>query len=314
MADSNSALLFNAVSYLNAIVFNEESVFTTGISAALLGKFSSEIMKGAVAMLVLGAAMIPFAFALSLIAGLNMEDILAAGAGLLIFGAAIVGLGALIMSGVGAVLFGAGILGMLALGAAMIVLGAGLKVVASAGKDISGLFASLTTLDTDKLDKISPALKSIGEGILALGAGSVLSAIGNLLGGGPVEMLQGIANTGDGIQKAATSLLTLAGALTGVSVALASIDISKLEALSDFSLNQSSNAITSTITSPIKAIGEAIGGGDKEINSGIDLTPMIVAINEVKASIDRLYNKDQSINMDGKKVGTTLVQGSYKVA
>jgi hypothetical protein len=46
----------------------------------------------------------------------------------------------------------------------------------------------------------------------------------------------------------------------------------------------------------------------------IDLTPMIAAINEVRTAIDRLYGKDQSINMDGKKVGNTLVQGSYKVA
>ena len=46
----------------------------------------------------------------------------------------------------------------------------------------------------------------------------------------------------------------------------------------------------------------------------IDLTPMILAINEVKTAIDKLYNKDTSINMDGKKVGSTLVQGSYKVA
>ena len=30
--------------------------------------------------------------------------------------------------------------------------------------------------------------------------------------------------------------------------------------------------------------------------------------------IDKLYSKDTSINMDGKKVGSTLVQGSYKVA
>jgi hypothetical protein len=37
-------------------------------------------------------------------------------------------------------------------------------------------------------------------------------------------------------------------------------------------------------------------------------------VKEVKASIDRLYAKDQSINMDGTKVGTTLTQGSYKVA
>ena len=56
---------------------------------------------------------------------------------------------------------------------------------------------------------------------------------------------------------------------------------------------------------------------DKILGNGegqIDLTPMIAAINEVRAAVDRLYSKDQSINMDGKKVGTTLVQGSYKVA
>jgi hypothetical protein len=54
--------------------------------------------------------------------------------------------------------------------------------------------------------------------------------------------------------------------------------------------------------------GGAGGGGP------IDLTPMISAINEVRAAVDRLYNKDQSINMDGKKVGTTLVQNTYKLA
>jgi hypothetical protein len=178
---------------------------------------------------------------------------------------------------------------------------------------LSQLFTSLTNLDTDKLSKVAPALLSIGKGILALGTGSVLTSIGNLLGGGPVEMLQGIANTGDGIQKVATSLQSMAIALAGVSVALASIDVSKLEALDEFSSNQASNGIESSITSPIKAIGES-AGGNKTINPSIDLTPMRTAINEVRDAVNKLYNKDTSINMDGKKVGTTLVQGSYKVA
>jgi hypothetical protein len=287
-----------------------------GISAAVLGKFSSDIMKGATAMLVLGIAMIPFAFALSLIAGLNIEAILAAGAGLLIFGAAVIGLGALIMTGVGAALFGAGIIGLIALGAAMIVLGAGLAVVAAAGKGITGLFESLTNLDVDKLNAIAPALESIGIGILALGAGSILTAIGGILGGGPVEVLQGIADTADGIQTAATSLQALAGALIGVSAALATIDTSKLEALDEFSSNQASNSvvsgITDFITTPIKAIGEAMGGGVKE--AGIDLTPMIAAINEVKTSVQDLQKRPVVINMDGKQIGSNLVQGSYKLA
>ena len=57
--------------------------------------------------------------------------------------------------------------------------------------------------------------------------------------------------------------------------------------------------------------GTDLGGGG---GTSIDLTPMIAAINEVRAAVDRLYNKDTSINMDGKKVGSTLVQGSYKAA
>ena len=60
--------------------------------------------------------------------------------------------------------------------------------------------------------------------------------------------------------------------------------------------------------------GTNLGGGEGGSMPSIDLTPMISAINEVRAAVDRLYSKDTSINMDGKKVGTTLVQGSYKVA
>jgi hypothetical protein len=58
----------------------------------------------------------------------------------------------------------------------------------------------------------------------------------------------------------------------------------------------------------------AKGGKGESISPNIDLTPMIAAINEVKASVDKLYSKDTTINMDGKRVGTTLTQGSYKVA
>jgi len=62
--------------------------------------------------------------------------------------------------------------------------------------------------------------------------------------------------------------------------------------------------------------GTDLGGGNggNNINQSIDLTPMIAAINEVRSAVDRLYSKDTSVNMDGKKVGSTLTQGSYKVA
>jgi hypothetical protein len=59
--------------------------------------------------------------------------------------------------------------------------------------------------------------------------------------------------------------------------------------------------------------GTDLSGGGGSMPS-IDLTPMIAAINEVRASVDRLYNKNTTINMDSKQVGSTLVQSSYKLA
>ena len=46
----------------------------------------------------------------------------------------------------------------------------------------------------------------------------------------------------------------------------------------------------------------------------IDLTPMVTIMSEVKSAIDKLYSKNTTISMDGKAVGTTLTQGSYKFA
>ena len=61
--------------------------------------------------------------------------------------------------------------------------------------------------------------------------------------------------------------------------------------------------------------GTDLGGGQNNISGpSIDLTPMIAAINEVKAAVDGLMNRPVVINIDGKQVGSSLVQGSYKLA
>ena len=276
--------------------------------AYILGKAEKDMMKGAVAVAILGVALIPFAYAMSLIGNLDIGNVLAAAAGLVIFAAAAAGLGFILPF----VLLGA--IGIAALGVSLVVFGAGLQAVVSAGTGITELFKSLTELDTDKLTKIAPALLSIGEGIMALGAGSIMIGIGGKLGGGPVAILKGIAESGDGLQKAATGLQAMAGALTQVASALSSIDVSKLEALDKFASNRSTESviggITSFLTAPIKAIGSmAEGAGGAGGN-----TEMVKAINEVRDAVNKLYAKDQSIHMDGKKVGTTLTQSSHKVA
>jgi hypothetical protein len=60
------------------------------------------------------------------------------------------------------------------------------------------------------------------------------------------------------------------------------------------------------------------GGGANEgsmSGNSIDITPMVIAINEVKAAVKELMNRPVVINMDSKQVGSSLVQNaSYKSA
>ena len=114
--------------------------------AYVLGKAKGEMIKGAIAVAILGAALIPFAFAMNLISGLDIGSVLSAAAGLVIFSAAIFGLGALMMSGVGAVVFGAGLLALAGLGIAMMSLGAGLLVAAAGFQAIGGSMGSVVSL------------------------------------------------------------------------------------------------------------------------------------------------------------------------
>lgn len=65
--------------------------------------------------------------------------------------------------------------------------------------------------------------------------------------------------------------------------------------------------------------GGGLGGVDRDKGSmggsSIDITPMVTAINEVKAAVRELMNRPVIINMDSKQVGSSLVQNaSYKSA
>lgn len=186
-------------------------------------------------------------------------------------------------------------------------IGAGFKSLGTAisnPKVILGLtVATLAIMGIGKaLQFAAPAIKAIGEAIgtvvtsIATGISTIISSLGDM-----------IAKLGE----AGPALLLLGPALFGIAGGLAAMGLSGILALPAILALTALGAVAPSL------VTMGIGGGEEEkesINTGIDLTPMINAINEVKAAVDRLYNKDTSINMDGKKVGTTLTQGSYKVA
>jgi len=181
--------------------------------AYILGKAQGEMIKGAIAVAILGVALIPFAFAMSLIAGLDIGSVLAAAAGLVIFGAAIFALGALMFTGVGALVFGAGLLALAGLGVALMVLGAGLVMVGSGFSAISGSLpgileqvSAVSQIDFMPILGLAGALTMLA-GALALVAISGLFALPVLMALGGLSVLFGGGGADGGGKKDSTAEL-----------------------------------------------------------------------------------------------------------
>jgi hypothetical protein len=181
--------------------------------AYILGKAQGEMIKGAIAVAILGVALIPFAFAMSLIAGLDIGSVLAAAAGLVIFGAAVFALGALMFTGVGALVFGAGLLALAGLGVALMVLGAGLVMVGAGFSAISGSLpgileqvSAVSQIDFMPILGLAGALTMLA-GALALVAISGLLALPVLMALGGLSVLFGGGGADGGGKKDSTAEL-----------------------------------------------------------------------------------------------------------
>jgi hypothetical protein len=296
--------------------------FLKGISA-------TDMIKGAAAILILSAALFVAAKAFQEFATVKWEDIAKGGVALL----GLAGIAMLLGKAVGPITEGA--IAMAILGIGLIPLAFALRiatpaieafgnvitkvftglatVITAAAGGIATIFGSLQNVDVTKLLAIGPALAMIGIGLAALGAGNVVAAIGNFLGGDPIKKIERLAEAGTGLQNAATGLQAMAGALTQVASALSSIDVSKLEALSDFTTSSAVsgavNGITSLITTPVKAIGSMMGGTSSNDNTG-----MVNAINEVRDAVNKLYAKNTAIYLDSKQITTAGVKNSTQTA
>jgi hypothetical protein len=151
---------------------------------------------------------------MSLIAGLDIGSVLAAAAGLVIFGAAVFALGALMFTGVGALVFGAGLLALAGLGVALLVLGAGLVMVGAGFSAISGSLpgileqvSAVSQIDFMPILGLAGALTMLA-GALALVAISGLLALPVLMAlGGLSVLFGGGEGGGEGKKDSTTELI-----------------------------------------------------------------------------------------------------------
>jgi hypothetical protein len=161
--------------------------------AYVLSKASGSMIQGAIAIAILGAALIPFAFAMSLIQGLSIDSVLAAAAGLVLFGAAAAGLGLILPFVL------AGALGIAVLGAALIVFGTGMNLIGSGFGAISATLpaimeqiSAVSQIDYMPILGLAGALTMLAgalalvaiSGLLALPVLMALGGLSSLFGGG----------------------------------------------------------------------------------------------------------------------------------
>jgi hypothetical protein len=198
--------------------------------AYVLGKAQGDMIKGALAVAILGLALVPFAYAMSLISGLDIGSVIAAGAGLVIFGAAVFALGSLMMTGAGAFIFGAGLLALAGLGIAMMTLGAGLLVAAAGFNAIGGSMGSVISSISQIGDVLAGIFTFVGPmAMLSLSLGALSFALigfgmaGLIAAPGLLLVGAGIMMVGTGLSLITTSLATLGGGLTSVITAMSTV-------------------------------------------------------------------------------------------
>jgi hypothetical protein len=142
--------------------------------------------------------------------------------------------------------------------------------------------------------------------------GKIVAGIQEVLGSGLTKVLLGtLAGSAFGPWGA------LIGGLAGAASALTADDMVGYGARTlitpegPIALNNNDTVIAGT---NLFKGDDVISMGKGSLTLGSDISPLVEAINSVKASIDKLYAKDTTISMDGKAVGTTLTQNSYKLA
>lgn len=217
-------------------------LLTLTVALFLVSKVPTDgIIKGSLAMIALGAAMIPLAYAMSLMQGVDWAVLAVATGAIIGFAFAATALGAgltgpqflLFLAGLGMMIIAAG-----ALSVAMWLLSYGLEAVAPPMEMFMNSISALPSLIVP-LMMLGPALLLTSLGIMALSASLLMLGASWLLGGGAfTEMTESIGNAMQSIDPSS---------LKSSIEAINAIDMDKLNALKELAQWMSLLGATTTI-------------------------------------------------------------------
>ena len=258
-----------------------------------------KVIQGAAAMVIVAAAVFVFAKAVQEFMGVSWEAVGMAVVSMLALVGAVALLGAIMMSGVGALAIIAGAAAMLIVAGAMLVLAIALNIVSQAIPNFLLLIPMLRELSMGLLTfaPAIPIMPLIGYGLILLGAGFGIAAVGVGLFGlvGGVEIITGLAAgmailtplaSGIGALGLAFGILGLGIMSLGASLVMLTPMLPTLLLLGGLAMGVGA------------IVGGMSGGGDKDDSSNVIAEKLDILID--------LMSQPGVVNMDGKKVGDVI--------
>ena len=266
------------------------SLAILGLTVAALGQIGANVMFGAVAMGVLALALIPAAYAFSLLAGVDVGSMFAFAGVLSILGLAAAGLGFLTPF----ILGGAFALGVL--GLALIPMGEALSNLA--GIDVSVIMSfvkgvSALSFMAAGLGFISPFIVAGSIALAFLGASLIPLAIG-------MERMAGVDS--QGMVNSLVALSTIAPGLLSTAVALYAV-----------AGGMAAVAIAGYLAVPAMALMSMFGGGEEEKPAESSGDKGMAKVNANLEKLIALVEAGGDVFIDGAKVGKTLQLASSKM-
>ena len=261
-----------------------------GLTLALLGKIGSSVIQGALAMGILAAALIPAAFAFSLLGDVDTGKMIAFSIAVPLLGLAAAGLGFL------APFIFAGAAAIAALGLSLLPMAGAFALLGQV--DIIGVITSL-----GEIAAIAPGLALAGIGFASLGAGLMSLGVGALFALPGLAVLAGIASLGSSLQAAGTGVRALAENIGLLKDNLNELEVEKLNELQGL-------LTTAAIAAPMLALAGGLGQMVAGITGG-----QSGGNDAVAAKLDELIavvKEGGDVFIDGSKAGNALVLASSK--
>ena len=266
------------------------SLTMLGLTLALLGKIGSSVIQGALAMGILAAALIPAAFAFSLLGDVDTGKMIAFSIAVPLLGLAAAGLGFL------APFIFAGAAAIAALGLSLLPMAGAFALLGQV--DIIGVITSL-----GEIAAIAPGLALAGIGFASLGAGLMSLGVGALFALPGLAVLAGIASLGSSLQAAGTGVRALAENIGLLKDNLNELEVEKLNELQGL-------LTTAAIAAPMLALAGGLGQMVAGITGG-----QSGGNDAVAAKLDELIavvKEGGDVFIDGSKAGNALVLASSK--